>query len=128
MIVDDEKSYVDLLTQMLGENLDCPIHSYTRPLEALAAVPQIDPAVIITDYDMPQLNGLDFMRQVLNVQPDAVFVMITGRRLGQADVDTWGVPALKSFIPKPFRWRHLADEVVRVWPGDNAPVFKAEEA
>jgi two-component SAPR family response regulator len=127
MIVDDEKSYVDLLTLMLGENLDCKIHSFTRPLEALAQVRELGPAVIITDYDMPQLNGLEFMRQALEIQPNTTFVMITGRRLGQADVDRWNVPELKSFIPKPFRWRHLAEEVIRIWPSQPAPVFRPEE-
>src|SRR5438874_1704625 len=35
VLVDDEKSYTELLTQMLAENLDCPVHAYSRPLDAL---------------------------------------------------------------------------------------------
>ncbi len=44
-LVDDEKSYADLLTKMLEENLTCPVHSFTRPLEALKALPPTAPGV-----------------------------------------------------------------------------------
>ena len=126
MLVDDEKSYVDLLSQMLGENLDSPIHAYTRPLDALAEVNAVRPAVIVTDYDMPQINGVDFIRQARTLSPDTVFVLITGRNLGMNDLDVSDIPTLKAFIPKPFRWKHLADEVIRVWPGTDHPSFKTE--
>ena len=44
VLVDDEKSYADLLTKMLEENLTCPVHSFTRSLEALKALPPRPPA------------------------------------------------------------------------------------
>jgi CheY-like chemotaxis protein len=127
MLVDDEKSYVDLLSQMLVENLDCPVQSYTRPLDALADLCAVQPAVIVTDYDMPQINGIEFMRRATRICPDAVFVLITGRNLGMNDLDASDVPALKAFIAKPFRWRHLADELIRVWPGSDQPAFRQPE-
>lgn len=126
MLVDDERSYLDLLSQMLGENLDSPIYSYTRPLDALAEVNTVKPAVIVTDFDMPQINGVDFIRQARSLAPDTVFVLITGRNLGMNDLDVSDIPTLKAFIPKPFRWKHLADEVIRVWPGEDHPSFKTE--
>ena len=126
MLVDDEKSYVDLLSQMLGENLDCPVHSFTRPLDALAQVGTLAPAVIVTDFDMPQLNGIEFIRQASVVAPSAVFILITGRNLGLADIEMGKLPTLKAFIPNPFRWRQLADEVIRVWPGSDTPSFRTE--
>ena len=126
MLVDDEKSYVDLLSQMLGENLDCPVHSFTRPLDALANLGAVAPAVIVTDFDMPQLNGIEFIGQASTLAPSAVFILITGRNLALADIQMDQLPSLKAFIPKPFRWRQLADEVIRVWPGTDTPSFKTE--
>ena len=38
VIVDDEKIYAELMAKTMGENLDCPVHAFTRPLDALAAV------------------------------------------------------------------------------------------
>ena len=35
VLVDDEKSYTDLVSQLLADNLNRPVHGYTRPLDAL---------------------------------------------------------------------------------------------
>src|SRR5207248_1748731 len=91
-------------------------------LEALAALPSVDPAVIVTDYHMPQLDGIEFIRQASTVVPQATFVMITGHNLSQQQDQLDRLKALKAFLPKPFGWRKLADEILRVWPeGTAAP-------
>jgi two-component SAPR family response regulator len=127
VLVDDEKSYIDLITQMLADNLDCPIHAFTRPVDALKAIPAINPGVIVTDYFMPQLNGIEFIRQAAPIVPAAAFVMITGHHLC-VEADQLGkLTALKGFLAKPFGWRKLADEILRVWPANiPAPMHKAE--
>ncbi len=127
VLVDDERSYTELMTQMLADNLDCTVHGFTRPLEALKSLPQIDPGVIVTDYFMPQLDGLEFIRQASAIVPHAVFVMITGHNLS-ADQDKLDrLTALKGFLAKPFGWRKLADEIIRVWPEQaTAPMHKAD--
>lgn len=114
--MDDEKSYTDLLTQMLAENLDCPVYAFSRPVEALRALPQFNPAVVVTDYYMPQLNGLEFIRQASPLLPETAFVVITGHNLAAEEDAMARIPALKGFLAKPFGWRKLADEILRVWP------------
>jgi two-component SAPR family response regulator len=125
--VDDEKSYTDLLTQMLADNLDCPVHAFSRPLEALKIIQQLNPGVIVTDYYMPQLNGLEFIRQAAPLVPETAFVMITGHNLSAEEDTMVRLPALKGFIPKPFGWRKLAEEILRVWPKHiPAPTARAD--
>lgn len=105
---------------MLADNLDCPVHAFTRPLEALKAIPGLDPGVIVTDYYMPGLNGIEFIRQATTVAPKAVFVMITGHNLAAEEDQLAKLTALKGFLPKPFGWKKLADEILRVWPAESA--------
>lgn len=114
--MDDEKSYTDLLTHMLEEHLDCPVHAFARPMEALKALPSLNPGVIVSDYSMPQLNGLEFIRQAAPLVPDGHFVLITGHNLCAEEDAMACLPTLKGFLPKPFGWRKLADEILRVWP------------
>ncbi len=120
VLVDDEKSYTELMSQMLADNLDCPVHAFTSPLEALKAIPSIDPGVIVTDYFMPQLNGIEFIRQATAVAPRAAFVMITGHNLSAEEDELAGLASLKGFLAKPFGWRKLASEILRVWPDETA--------
>lgn len=119
-LVDDEKSYTDLLTQMLADNLDCPVHAFSRPRDALAELPRLKPSVIVTDYYMPQLNGLEFIRQAALLAPNSAFILITGHNLSSEEDAMARLPMLKGCLEKPFGWRKLADEILRVWPNHPA--------
>ena len=127
VLVDDEKSYADLLTELLVENLNCSVHAFTRPTEALKVLPQLKPGVVVTDYHMPEINGLEFIRQAAPLVPEAAFVLISGNNL-MAEKDAMAqLASLKSYLPKPFGWRKLADEILRVWPNHiPAPMHKAD--
>ena len=121
VLVDDDQAYADLMVEILSHNLDCPVVSFTRPLEALAALPLLAPSVIVTDYNMPQLNGLEFIRQAVPLAPHAAFVVMTGHDLTFARDEMDRLGALKGFLEKPFGSRQLAAEIIRVWPEKGAP-------
>ncbi|HEY0943737.1 MAG TPA: response regulator [Opitutaceae bacterium] len=122
VVVDDEQSYTDLLAQLLGENLTCPVHTFTRPLAALEALPLLDVGMIVTDYYMPQLNGIEFLHRARKLCPDVPFVMITGHMMELEADDYHEEVALKAVLAKPFSWRKLADEIIRHWPDPQPPV------
>lgn len=113
---------------MLQEKLGCGVVAFTRPVDALSALPTVSPAVIVTDYFMPQINGLEFIRLAAAIVPHAAFVMISGHNLELAEDELDRLPNLKARLTKPFGWRALADEIVRVWPRDTpAPWPKAAD-
>ena len=126
VIVDDEKSYVDLLAQLLTEHLSCPVTTFTRPVEALAALPQIDVGMVVTDYYMPQLNGLEFILRARQIRPTAPFIIITGHGVHFSPDDYAHVPELRTVLHKPFKWRALAEEIVRYWGDAAGPSLKAD--
>lgn len=115
------------MMQLLAENLDCPVHVFCRPLEALEALPGLDPAVVVTDYFMPQIDGIEFIRRATPLVPGGAFVMITGHNLGDKEDELARLALLKGFIAKPVGWRRLADEIIRVWPeAAAAPTHRAD--
>jgi DNA-binding NtrC family response regulator len=126
VIVDDEKSYLDLMSQLLGERVANPVHTFTRPLSALEALPNIDVGMIVTDYYMPQLNGLEFIVRAREIKPTAPFLIITGHGVHLSQEDFVHLPELKGILHKPFGWQSLANEIVRHWGGPDAPVFNLD--
>jgi DNA-binding NtrC family response regulator len=120
VLVDDDKVYADLMIEMIEMSLDCKVHAFTRPLEALKAIQQVDPSVVVTDYNMPQLNGLEFIRKASPLIPHANFVLITGHDLTAYKDEMDRLGSLKGFLAKPFGSRKLADEIRRVWPDNGA--------
>ena len=125
VIVDDEKSYVDLLSAMLTEHLGCPVFSFTRPREALSAIPGLEVGVVVTDYHMPQLNGFEFIREAAALLPGVPFILITGH---SHLIDHTLAPdgPLRSILPKPFRWRTLANEIAIHAPEFTLPPAQSE--
>jgi DNA-binding NtrC family response regulator len=121
VIVDDQKPFVDLMAKMIGGNLTCRVHGFTRPAYALRGLARISPAVIVTDYSMPVMNGIEFIREASKLVPDAVFIMISGHNLDLLDHELSQLEGLKMRIHKPFGWRALSDAVLEVWPGPDVP-------
>ena len=121
MLVDDETAYIDLLEQLLGEHLACPVHSFTRPTEALRALPNLAVGLIVTDYQMPGLDGLDFIAEVQRQRPGIPAVMITAYQVKFTDQQLARVPSLKAVVRKPFKWTALAEHISRYWNGSTPP-------
>jgi len=121
VLVDDEFSYIDLLQQLLADHLACPVHGFTKPADALRAIPDLNVGMIITDYQMPDINGLQFVAEVQKINPAIPAVMITAYNLSFTPRELAAVPSLKAIVRKPFRWTALADEVVKYWPDSHPP-------
>lgn len=75
-VVDDEAEICHILTYLIKrQNLAC--RSFDNPLEALAEIKVAPPKIIICDYKMPQMNGLDFFLNIRDLWKGH-FVILTG--------------------------------------------------
>ena len=127
VIVDDEKSYVELMAQMIADNLDCKVHAFTSPVDALEHLGGISAGVVVTDYSMPQMDGIEFIRQASRVAPKSAFIMISGHDLDMMNEELARLKKLKLRLQKPFGWRPLTEAVLKVWPGPDTPVLRDQE-
>lgn len=115
-MVDDEKAYAEFLATMLVENFGCDVQNFARPEEALAALPRLNPGIIITDYYMPQMTGFDFIHQAARLVPGVPFILVTGNALDCEEHDVGPHLPLRAILSKPFSWKKLADEILRHAP------------
>lgn len=101
IVVDDEVELMRALCDALQENGYHAV-GFPNALEALAAVPHGSFDLLLTDLMMPEMNGIDLLRQALVIDPLLVGVIMTG----QGTIST-AVEAMKSgaydYILKPFR-------------------------
>lgn len=123
VLVDDESGYLDILQQLLSEHLSCKVHGFTSPREALKAMTRLHVGLIVTDFNMPGMNGLEFVAAAQEVKPGVSAVMITAYQQAFTQAERDRVPALKMVVPKPFRWVALAEQIDRFWPADSTPPF-----
>ena len=79
LYIDDDESLVFLVTRLL-ERRGCKISGYVDSRQALAAL-RANPAsfdIVITDYNMPGLSGLDVAREVRTIRSDLPVAIATG--------------------------------------------------
>ena len=120
VLIDDEKAYIDLLAQLLTENLGCAVFTFTRPGEALAAMPTLNVGCVVTDFHMPEMNGYELIRQGSRLLPEVPFIMISGHAVHLAEDHLDWPKAMRALLPKPFSWRVLAKYI-----SEHAPDFAA---
>lgn len=102
IIIDDSPVNVMLMQGLARQIHQGEIHAYTSPLEAMAALAGEDPDLILVDYMMPELDGLEVIAR-LRADPrfvDTPVVMVT-----TADQRAVRIKALEEgatdFITKP---------------------------
>lgn len=106
LVVDDEPGIVnavrrELTTPPLGHH-SYEIETFTDPLAALERAKQQAFDVVLSDYRMPGMNGLDFLKALAKEQPDCMRVVLSG----QTDLDSLirmiNETHIYRFIPKPW--------------------------
>lgn len=127
ILVDDELPFLDMMSQILGANLSCPVHVFSRPLAALAALPRLNPGIIVTDYSMPQLNGVEFIRAALQVDSSLTFIVLTGHGTEFAAHHHEFNPAIKAVLHKPAKWQLIASTAILHWRGVDVPKLAGSE-
>ena len=103
LVVEDSFQTIALIRTMLSDFGITQIYTAKDGKEALDFLGTCDELidVVMCDWNMPRMSGLEVLRQVRTVDPDMPFLMVTGA----ADPDS--VLAAKSngvtaYIAKPF--------------------------
>lgn len=76
LLVDDEKSILFSLKAALSKE-GYQVKSAESPEEALKLIEPGAFQVIISDYNMPGMTGMDLLKQVKQIDPEAVFILMT---------------------------------------------------
>ena len=79
VIIDDQPALAEVLEQILIDNGFTNVIAFTNPLEAFQTIrAALEPAFIITDFDMPGINGVDLLCRIEEFFPEIEGIVITG--------------------------------------------------
>ncbi|MDQ2071744.1 PAS domain S-box protein [Haloarcula sp. NS06] len=78
--VDDEPDFADLTAAYLERTMDsCTVDTAVRADDIITDRPQDTYDCIISDYDMPGMNGLEFLERIREDAPKLPFILYTGK-------------------------------------------------
>ena len=121
LIVDDEpKVALTLAASLEGLGSEFAIDTAYDFAEAFSKVQHTQYELLIVDYEMPGLNGLDLARAVRRVTPETRIVLMTAYGT-QALRDTSRLLGLVGYLDKPFTIAQLRELVQRTM-GDTSEI------
>ena len=109
-VVDDEPMLLELASVIL-EPLGYQVSTFCVPEKALQAfrTAKCPPALLITDYAMQSMNGVELIACCRQLRPDQKVLLVSGTVGPEIYRD---VPAKPDrFLAKPFQSRQLAEAV-----------------
>jgi len=111
LIVEDVPDVLLLLeTRMLGASHE--VESVTDGEQALAAVAQREPSVIVLDWMMPKLDGLGVCERIRRTDTERrLRVLVLPAKSQLNDIDRAYASVADGHIVKPFSSRDLIDRV-----------------
>ncbi len=77
MVVDDTDHVRRMLTSMLSLDGFVVVGEASGGSQAVAGVDEADPDVVVIDYKMPGMDGLDTARSIRAGRPDQVMILYT---------------------------------------------------
>ena len=101
-VVDDVDCIVRLTSSMLRRS-GCRVQSFTDPaqlLEAFRADP-VKPDLLVSDYSMGAINGLDVIRECRRVHPGLKTILLSGSGIDEESNDDSVSQLVDRFIMKP---------------------------
>lgn len=83
------------------------------PQEALERLSQVDFDVVLADYKMPGMNGVELLAKVRETQPHAARILLSGEADTQALVDAVDRAEIHAFVGKPWTEYDLRSAVTQ---------------
>ena len=112
LLIDDDEWIRDSLS-LFFEGEGCHLVAVETAEEGMEELKRQGYDIILVDYRLPGMDGLEFLEQIKDSHPDALTILITA--YGSKDVFLKARKiGVQSFIDKPFTIRTIEDSLSRL--------------
>ena len=101
-IVDDEDMVLTSIESFLALETDYEVQTFPSPMDALAKAAEVDVNLIISDYLMPDMDGIAFLAEIRDLKPDVTRIILTGYADKENAIKAINEVGLFQYIEKPW--------------------------
>jgi len=105
-VVDDEPMLLELASVII-KPLGCEVRTFRDPETALKEFAVVRPEVVLTDYAMGRMTGMDLVRECRRLNPRQKIILVSGTVDEHVFSDAPAKP--DHFLSKPYQLQELSD-------------------
>jgi DNA-binding NtrC family response regulator len=109
--LDDETTHLEVFQDMFGAEFD--VRVATTPDEARAMLAECAADIIISDQKMPEIRGVDFLREARQVCPKSFRILLTGHMHVSAVMNEIKTGVIHGFLTKPWMEERMREMLER---------------
>jgi len=113
LYVDDEEN--NLISFRATFRLKYKIYTASSGIDAIQIVKEKPIDIIITDQRMPQMTGVEFLEEVIKVNPGPMRILLTGYADMSAVVDAVNKGKIFHYLSKPWSEEELDETIQRAY-------------
>ena len=102
VIVDDEKIVTSAFKALFKVEGFSNVSLFNSPAEALDYLQNEEPDLIISDFLMPEMNGLQFLTEAKKLYPETSMILLTGYADKENAIKAINEIGLYKYIEKPW--------------------------
>lgn len=115
LLVEDSRAVRAYVSSILESAGDYEVHEVDNGFEALRALPRLDYALIVTDVNMPDINGIELTRFVRkNPKFANTPIIVISTDASHPDTKRALRAGADAFLPKPFSAQQFLETLARV--------------
>ncbi len=129
LIVDDQLFLRRTLAQLIQEEGWQVVGEASNGKEAIEMYAALEPDLVIMDYQMPLVSGMDALKVIRGFRPEAKVIMLTSL-IEQEHIDAARKLGALDYIVKPYKKDHLIAAIrnaltqIRILVVDDQPVIR----
>ncbi len=102
VLVDDEEMVLTSLRSFLNLETNLKIETFTSAEAALEFIKKNDIDIVISDYLMPEMDGISFLAKVREIRPDVPRIILTGYADKENAIKAINEVGLFQYLEKPW--------------------------
>lgn len=113
LILDDEPNVIHALQRVLKRHLpkSVQVEIFDDPVDALLRAKEVNFDVILSDYRMPQMDGITFLQLIMQTQPHAVRMILSASTEVEAIMKAINDVEAFRYLTKPWQENELVEQI-----------------
>ena len=110
--IDDDEEMLAAVARALRREPSFDVRTTTSAAELIGWIASENVAVLVSDYEMPEMTGAQLAGHAKRLRPETVRILLTGKRTLETAVDGINQGEIFRFLGKPFEDKTLRQAVL----------------